>query len=165
MRAFCGNCGSPIYRRSLLDPSILRIGVGSIKQRKAFTRCDKSGGVQHCRGWTRLPSFRPSSETRKTLIGAKTKHLMSPIVLVFGRRQSRKTRALNWPASKKRQGTKPREVGPHLSSGRYADLMSAPLLMVSATRVRGDVMSAYRRTEESGGASRRAREVQQRTGC
>jgi len=72
---------------------------------------------------------------------------------------------LNWPASKKRQGTKSREVGHRPSSGRYADLMSAPLLMVSATRVRGDVMSAYRRTEESGGASRRAREVQQRTGC
>ena len=55
---------------------------------------------------------------------------------------------LNWPASKKRQGTKSREVGHRPSSGRYADLMSAPLLMVSATRVRGDVMSAYRRTEE-----------------
>jgi hypothetical protein len=36
LRAFCGNCGSPIYRHSLLDPSILRIGVGSIKQRKAL---------------------------------------------------------------------------------------------------------------------------------
>jgi hypothetical protein len=37
LRAFCGDCGSPIYRHSVLDPSILRIGVGSIKQRKAFT--------------------------------------------------------------------------------------------------------------------------------
>ena len=36
LRAFCGNCGSPIYRHSLLDPSILMIGIGSIKQRKAF---------------------------------------------------------------------------------------------------------------------------------
>src|SRR5215471_9310333 len=89
---------------------------------------------------------------------------MSPF-LVFGRRQRETFRRLNWPASKKRQGTKSREVGHRLSSGRYADLMSAPLLMVSATRVRGDVMSAYRRTEESAvGQSRRAREVQQRTG-
>jgi hypothetical protein len=37
LRAFCGDCGSPIYRHSLLDPSILRIAVGSIKQRKALT--------------------------------------------------------------------------------------------------------------------------------
>lgn len=37
LRAFCGNCGSPVYRHSLLDPSILRIGVGSIKQRKTLT--------------------------------------------------------------------------------------------------------------------------------
>jgi hypothetical protein len=37
LRAFCGNCGSPVYRHSLLDPSILRIGIGSIKQREAFS--------------------------------------------------------------------------------------------------------------------------------
>jgi hypothetical protein len=36
LRTFCGNCGSPIYRHSLLDPSIFRIGIGSIKQRAAF---------------------------------------------------------------------------------------------------------------------------------
>ena len=36
-RAFCGNCGSPIYRQSLLNSSMLRIGVGSIKQRAKFT--------------------------------------------------------------------------------------------------------------------------------
>ena len=30
---------------------------------------------------------------------------------------------LNWPASKKRQGTKSREVGHGLGSGRYGDLM------------------------------------------
>ena len=51
---------------------------------------------------------------------------------------------LSWPASKKRQGTKSREVGHRLSSGRYEDCMSAPLSMVSATR--GDVI---RGTEES----------------
>ena len=40
---------------------------------------------------------------------------------------------LSWPASKKRQGTKSREVGHRLSSERYGDLMPAPLSMVSAT--------------------------------
>ena len=30
---------------------------------------------------------------------------------------------LSWPASKKRQGTKSREVGHRLGSGRYGDLM------------------------------------------
>ena len=48
-------------------------------------------------------------------------------------------RRLNWPASKKRQGTKSREVGHRPSSGRYEDSMPAPLSMVSATRARGDV--------------------------
>jgi hypothetical protein len=37
--------------------------------------------------------------------------VMSPIVLVFGRRLRETFRRLNWPASKKRQGTKSREVG------------------------------------------------------
>ena len=58
-------------------------------------------------------------------------------------------RTLSEPASKKRQGTKSREVGHRLSNERYEDCMSAPLSMVSATRARGDVMSAYRGTEES----------------
>ena len=42
-------------------------------------------------------------------------------------------RTLSRPASKKRQGTKSREVGHRLGSGRYGDLMSAPTLMVGAT--------------------------------
>ena len=50
---------------------------------------------------------------------------------------------LSWPASKKRQGTKSREVGHRLSSGRCEDLMPAPLSMVSATRARGDVHCLY----------------------
>ena len=40
---------------------------------------------------------------------------------------------LSCQASKKRQGTKSREVGPRLGSERYGDLMSAPTLMVGAT--------------------------------
>src|SRR6201981_4259589 len=40
---------------------------------------------------------------------------------------------LSSQASKKRQGTKSREVGHRLGSERYGDLMSAPTLMVGAT--------------------------------
>jgi hypothetical protein len=36
-------------------------------------------------------------------------------------------RTLREPASKKRQGTKSREVGHRLGSGRYGDLMPAPM--------------------------------------
>ena len=41
--------------------------------------------------------------------------------------------ALSEHASKKRQGTKSREVGPRLGSERYGDLMSTPRLMAGAT--------------------------------
>jgi hypothetical protein len=87
---------------------------------------------------------------------------MAAVVLVFGRRQRGPVRTLNWPASKKRQGTKSREVGHRLSSGRYEDLMAAPLSMVSATRARGDVQCQH--TGEPKivqWTSRQAREVQQ----
>src|SRR6516162_666205 len=40
---------------------------------------------------------------------------------------------LSCQASKKRQGTKSREVGPRLGSERYGDLKSAPTLMVGGT--------------------------------
>ena len=88
----------------------------------------------------------------------------SGCVLVFGRWQRGPVRTLNWPASKKRQGTKSREVGHRLSSGRYEDLMAAPLSMVSATRARGDVQCQH--TGEPKivqWTSRQAREVQQWT--
>jgi hypothetical protein len=45
-------------------------------------------------------------------------------------------RTLNWPASKKRQDTKSREVGHRLSSERYGDLMPAPNSMI-AVRLAG----------------------------
>jgi len=50
---------------------------------------------------------------------------------------------------KKRQGTKSREVWNRQGNERYEDCMFPPLSTVSATRARGDVMSAYRGTEES----------------
>src|SRR5258708_4774390 len=42
--------------------------------------------------------------------------------------------ALGRPASKKRQGTKSREVGYRLSSGRYGDLTLAPAVKVGTMR-------------------------------
>ena len=65
---------------------------------------------------------------------------------------------LSCQASKKRQGTKSREVGPRQGSG-YGDLMSAPTLMVGATLPgsdrdvwTGEVGSAYKRSERISGA-------------
>ena len=69
---------------------------------------------------------------------------MTGYVLVFGRRQRGPVRTLNWTASKKRQGTKSREVGHRLSSGRYEGLHTGELKIVQWT-------------------SRQAREVQQWT--
>jgi hypothetical protein len=57
----------------------------------------------------------------------------SGVVLVFGRRQRGPVRTLNWPASKKRQGTKSREVGHRWCNGRYGDLMAAPISMLDVT--------------------------------
>src|SRR5215831_10150020 len=68
---------------------------------------------------------------------------MSVRVLVFGRRQQEASAGSPDRRPKKRQGTKSREVGHRLSSGRYEDLMPAPLSMVSATRGRGDVQCLH----------------------
>jgi hypothetical protein len=46
----------------------------------------------------------------------------SGVVLVFGRRDDDTIHALLRPASKKRQGTKSREVGHRRCRGRYGDL-------------------------------------------
>jgi hypothetical protein len=51
-------------------------------------------------------------------------------VQVFGRRNDEAFGGLSWPASKKRQGTKSREVEHRRGSGRYGDLMPAPSSMV-----------------------------------
>ncbi len=47
---------------------------------------------------------------------------MSDVVQVFGRRNADTIHALLRPASKKRQGTKSREVGHRRCRGRYGDL-------------------------------------------
>ena len=57
----------------------------------------------------------------------------SLVVQVFGRRHDEPIHALWRPASKKRQGTKSREVGHRRGSGRYGDLMAAPSSSVDVT--------------------------------
>src|ERR1700730_4554157 len=54
-------------------------------------------------------------------------------VQVFGRRHDEPFHALWRPASKKRQGTKSREVGHRWGSGCYGDLMAAPSWRVDVT--------------------------------
>jgi hypothetical protein len=58
---------------------------------------------------------------------------VSAPVQVFGRRHNDLFHALWRPASKKRQGTKSREVGHRRGSGRYGDLMAAPNSVVDVT--------------------------------
>jgi hypothetical protein len=58
---------------------------------------------------------------------------MSVVVQVFGRRHNDPFHALWRPASKKRQGTKSREVGHRRGNGRYGDLMAAPNSVVDVT--------------------------------
>ena len=60
----------------------------------------------------------------------------SDTVQVFGRRNDEAFGGLSWPASKKRQGTKSREVGHWLGSERYGDLMLAPISMMGGTPAR-----------------------------
>src|SRR5450756_2436061 len=58
---------------------------------------------------------------------------MSGHVQVFGRRHDEPFRALWRPASKKRQGTKSREVWHWRCCGRYGDLIAAPGWRVDVT--------------------------------
>ena len=56
------------------------------------------------------------------------------VVQVFGFRHDETYRLLSSPASKKRQGTKSREVWHRQGSGRYGDLIRAPTLLVNVTQ-------------------------------
>jgi hypothetical protein len=58
---------------------------------------------------------------------------MSLVVQVFGRRHDEPFHTLWRPASKKRQGTKSREVGHWRGSERYGDLIAAPSSVVGVT--------------------------------
>src|ERR1700739_4658835 len=69
---------------------------------------------------------------------------LSPLLCWFLDAGNNETfRTLRGPASKKRQGTKSREVGHRPSSGRYEDSMPAPLSAVSAPRARRDVQCLH----------------------
>ena len=58
---------------------------------------------------------------------------------VFGRRHDETPLTLRRPASKKRQGTKSREVWRRLCRERYGDLIFAPAMMVGAMPAPGDL--------------------------
>jgi hypothetical protein len=60
-------------------------------------------------------------------------------VQVFGRRHHERRHALRRPASKKRQGTKSREVWGRVGSQRYGDLIFAPIVTVGAKLAPGDL--------------------------
>ena len=64
---------------------------------------------------------------------------MSAPVQVFGRRHEEASLALRRPASKKRQGTKSREVWRRLGRERYGDLIFTPAVMVGAMPAPGDL--------------------------
>src|SRR6266404_2444216 len=85
--------------------------------------------------------FRTTTISRKRFASFSTSGT-SESVQVFGRRHNDPFHALWRPASKKRQGTKSREVGHRRGSGRYGDLMAAPNSVVDVTPTgcgRGDL--------------------------
>ena len=67
-------------------------------------------------------------------------------------------RTLSEPASKKRQGTKSREVGERLGSERYGNLMLAPRPLAGATLRRRGLHAGARGGERVRRAFRRALE-------
>src|SRR5271166_6810116 len=60
-------------------------------------------------------------------------------VQVFGRRHDERRLAHRRPASKKRQGTKSREVWGRVGSQRYGDLIFASIMTVGAKLAPGDL--------------------------
>jgi len=77
------------------------------------------------------------------------------IVQVFGRRHDERRLALRRAASKKRQGTKSREVWLRPGGERYGDLIFAPAMMVDAKLAAGDLDgcggAAWKRNGRVGG--------------
>src|SRR5271166_2238914 len=64
---------------------------------------------------------------------------MASPVQVFGRRHHEGRLLLRRPASKKRQGTKSREVWGRVGSQRYGDLIFASIMTVGAKLAPGDL--------------------------
>ncbi len=85
---------------------------------------------------------------------------------VFGRRHDGRRLALRRPTSKKRQGTKLRDVGERLGSEGYGDLMLAPSSLAGATLGRGDLHAWTRGgRERENGVSAGAWSVSTVAGC
>jgi hypothetical protein len=79
-------------------------------------------------------------------------------VQVFGRRHDEEVLALRRSASKRRQGTKSREVWGRLCRERYGDLIFAPAVMMGAMLGSGDLDGCAQGSLESRkGASRSLR--------
>jgi hypothetical protein len=88
------------------------------------------------------------STASNTCVNAiKTGCRMSGCVQVFGRRHEETSLALMRPASKKRQGTKSREVWRRLGSERYGDLIFAPAMM-GAMLAQGDLHGCGQGSQE-----------------
>jgi hypothetical protein len=95
----------------------------------------------------------------------QAKQWMSPVVQVFGRRHDEPFHALWRPASKKRQGTKSREVWHWRCCGRYGDLIAAPGWRVDVTPTGcGQRIRPLARLEAyNGPRSKRLKRIKERT--
>ena len=80
---------------------------------------------------------------------------MTAVVQVFGRRHHEGRLLLRRPASKKRQGTKSREVWGRVGSQRYGDLLFASIMTVGAKLAPGDLdrvrKGSWKRNGDLGG--------------
>src|SRR5229473_6617169 len=116
--------------------------------KRAITQASARMAASSIRPWAstttpqcQLPTSTPSSPIcvrcrQKRIVPKPLCHAFagqSVFVQVFGRRHDEPFHALWRPASKKRQGTKSREVGHRRCSGRYGDLMAAPSWKVDVT--------------------------------
>jgi hypothetical protein len=123
-------------------------------------------GPRGCHGWLKMDAgARPVCGPSLAFPRGPAERSMSTSVLVFGRRHRQRRDAPHAQLAGVQKGAKARsreKCSTRPGNERYGGCMLAPLLMVSATRARCDVMSAYWGTEGSavGGG---AREVQQRT--
>src|SRR5260221_9825804 len=83
---------------------------------------------------TRHNIYRPeTADGESSYASAICEVRKSAYVQVFGRRHDEPFHALWRPASKKRQGTKSREVGHWRGNRRYGDLIAAPSLRGGVT--------------------------------
>src|SRR5450756_375289 len=121
----------PQISRQLLEGAIDAVEVGegeAIRHSVVFSGMSVRGV-----GFIAMPrrSHSVSPVSRKE--PCRINRSMSASVQVFGRRHDEPFRALWRPASKKREGTKSREVWHWRCCGRYGDLIAAPGWRVDVT--------------------------------